>query len=76
MRAISVKEAMVDLPGLIDTTIKDVEETVIVSDHGSVVVIDQDEWESIQETLRLLKDKRSLRALLESHERRDQGKRK
>ncbi len=74
MRAVNIKEAMSDLPGLINTTIKDVEETIIISEFGSVVVIDQDEWESIQETLRLLKDKKSLKALLESHKIRDEGK--
>lgn len=74
MHTISVKNAMKDLPGLIDHTIKNVEEVVIVSDNGSVVVIDQDEWESIQETLRLLRDKRSLKALLESHKMRDKNK--
>jgi PHD/YefM family antitoxin component YafN of YafNO toxin-antitoxin module len=74
MHALSVKNAMKDLPGLIDQTIKNVDELVIVSDHGSVVMIDQKEWESIQDTLRLLKDKRSLKALLESHKLRDENK--
>jgi PHD/YefM family antitoxin component YafN of YafNO toxin-antitoxin module len=74
MHAVSVKNAMKDLPGLIDHTIKNIDEVVIVSDYGSVVVIDQNEWESIQETLRLLKDKRSLKALLESHKLRDKNK--
>ena len=74
MHAVSVENAMKDLPGLINRTIKNVDEVVIVSDYGAVVVIDQGEWESIQETLRLLKDKRSLKALLESHKLRDENK--
>ena len=74
MHAISVKNAMKDLPGLINQTIKNVEEVLIVSDYGSVVVIHQEEWESIQETLCLLKDKKSLKALLESHKMRDKNK--
>jgi PHD/YefM family antitoxin component YafN of YafNO toxin-antitoxin module len=74
MHAVSVKNAMKDLPGIINHTIKNVEEVLIVSDFGSVVVVDQNEWESIQETLRLLKDKRSLKALLESHKMRDENK--
>jgi len=74
MHAVSLSNAVKDLPGLINRTIEDLDEIVIVSDQGSVVVIDQNEWESIQETLRLLKDKRSLKALLESHKRRDQKK--
>ncbi len=54
-------------------TIKNCEETLIVSETGSVVLIDQAEWENIQETLRLLHDEESLKALLESHKARDQG---
>lgn len=74
MNAVSVQTAMKDLPELIDRTIKNTDEMVIVSDAGSVVVIDQNEWESIQETLRLLRDSRSLKALLESHKLRAEGK--
>ena len=74
MHAISIDNAIKDLPGLINQTIKNVDKVVIVSDYGSVVVIDQNEWESIQETLRLLKDKRSLKALLNSHKMRDKNK--
>jgi len=74
MHAVSIDNAIKDLPGIIDRTIKNTDELVIVSDYGSVVLIDQHEWESIQETLRLLKDKRSLKALLESHKMRDENK--
>ncbi|MCK4763474.1 MAG: type II toxin-antitoxin system prevent-host-death family antitoxin [Candidatus Aminicenantes bacterium] len=73
MHTVSINDAMKDLPGLINRTIQDIDETIIVSDHGSVVVIDQEEWESIQETLLLLKDKKSLKALLESHKKRDEN---
>jgi PHD/YefM family antitoxin component YafN of YafNO toxin-antitoxin module len=74
MQVVSINNALKDLPGLIDRTIKDVEELLIVSDQGSVVMVDQDEWESIQETLRLLQDKKSLNALLESHKLRDENR--
>ncbi|MCP5052786.1 MAG: hypothetical protein GY940_36800 [bacterium] len=74
MHTLSVENAMKDLPGLIDRTINDVDEVVIVSDSGSVVMVDQNEWESLRETLRFLRDKRSLKALLESHKLRDEGK--
>jgi PHD/YefM family antitoxin component YafN of YafNO toxin-antitoxin module len=74
MYAVSINNAVKDLPGLINRTITNLDEIVIVSDFGSVVVIDQNEWEGIQETLRLLRDKRSLKALLTSHKMRDQGK--
>jgi PHD/YefM family antitoxin component YafN of YafNO toxin-antitoxin module len=36
-------------------------------------MIDKTYWEEIQETLRLLSDKKSLTALLEGHQQRDQG---
>ena len=74
MHTVTLNNAMKDLPGLINHTIDNVDEVVIASDHGSVVVIGQNEWESIQETLLLLKDKRSLKALLESHKLRDGNK--
>jgi PHD/YefM family antitoxin component YafN of YafNO toxin-antitoxin module len=74
MQVVSINNALKDLPGLIDRTIQDVEELLIVSDQGAVVMVDQDEWESIQETLRLLQDKKSLKALLESHKLRDENR--
>ncbi len=36
-------------------------------------MIDKTYWEEIQETLHLLRDKKSLTALLEAHRQRDQG---
>jgi hypothetical protein len=35
---------------------------------------DREEWENILKTLNLLRDKRSLKALLEGHKSRDEGK--
>jgi len=37
-------------------------------------MLPQDDYESMMETLRLLEDKKSLKALLDSHTLRDQGK--
>ena len=45
----------------------------IVTDNGAVIMIPQEEYEAIQETLRLLSDKQSLKALLEAHEARKNG---
>ena len=67
MNTITVREAAQHLPDVITRTINNADETVIVSDHGSVVMVAESYWESIQETLRLLQDKRSLKALLEGH---------
>ncbi len=74
MNTIIVSKAAQTLPKIIQDTIKNCEETVIVSEDGSVVLIDQNEWESIQETLKILQDPISLKALLDGHKTRDEGK--
>ena len=73
MNAIGLQQAIQTLPQLIQHTLKNAEETLIVSDMGAVVLIDHHEWEHLLETLRLLQDKTSLNALLEGHKARDEG---
>jgi len=73
MNALSLQEASTNLPHIISETIKNRDETLIVSDQGAVIMIDKTYWEEIQETLRLLRDKKSLIALLEAQRQRDQG---
>lgn len=73
MNTVSLQEASSNLPGIVENTIKNCEETVIVSDAGAVVMVDENHWEEIQETLRLFRDKKSLAALLDGMRQRDQG---
>ncbi len=73
MNVMTLPQASRNLPQVIENTIKNSDETIIVSDSGAVVMIDQREWEEIQETLRLFNDKRSLKALLESIQLREEG---
>ncbi|MBW1717315.1 MAG: type II toxin-antitoxin system Phd/YefM family antitoxin [Deltaproteobacteria bacterium] len=73
MRTVTLDEAANDLRAIILRAIRDRDETVISSDEGAVVVLDESEWSNIKETLRLLSDKESLAALLESHAIRDRG---
>jgi len=73
MNTLSLQEASTNLSRIIAETIQNNDETLIVSDYGTVIMIDKDYWEEIQETLRLLRDKKSLDALLEGHRKRDQG---
>ena len=73
MRTVTLDQATSDLKAIILRTIRDHDETVISSKEGAVVVLDEREWSNIKETLRLLSDKESLAALLESHVIRDQG---
>jgi len=73
MNAIGIQQAVQNLPQIIQYTLDNCEETVIVSDKGVVVMVDQREWENMQETLRLFRDKKSLDALLEGHRSRESG---
>jgi PHD/YefM family antitoxin component YafN of YafNO toxin-antitoxin module len=73
MNPIGIRQAVRNLPQLIRHTLDNCEETIIVSDKGAVVMIDQDEWEKMKETLRLFCDKKSLNALLEGHRIRESG---
>jgi PHD/YefM family antitoxin component YafN of YafNO toxin-antitoxin module len=74
MTSFTVNQAMNNLNELIFGAIKNSDEILIVSDIGSVVVVDQKEWDSLQETLLLLRDKKALRSLLEGHKSRDENK--
>ncbi|MEZ4859666.1 MAG: type II toxin-antitoxin system Phd/YefM family antitoxin [Caldilineaceae bacterium] len=73
MNTMTVHEASTNLPDVIKQTINNYDETIIVSESGAVVMVAEGYWESMQETLRLLRDKRSLKALLEGHWLRDTG---
>ena len=75
MHTVTLKQADRDLKGIIRRAIQDKDETVIASDEGAVVILDELEWSTIKETLRLLSDKQSLAALLECHVSRDRGER-
>ena len=73
MKTITLDQASVDLKKYILNTIRDHDEMIIASEEGSVVVLEEQEWSHIKEALRLLSDKESLTALLDSHAIRDRG---
>ena len=73
MNTITLEMASQDLKKIILKAIKDKEETIIATNEGSVVILDESEWSDMKETLRLLSDKDSLAALIESHAIRDKG---
>jgi len=73
MHTIVIQQAMQSLPELIQETLDNSEETVIVSEVGAVVLVAQREWENMLEMVRLLQDKTSLRALLDGHKDRELG---
>ena len=75
MHTITFNQASQDLKGVIKKTIDDKDETIIATDDGAVVILDECEWSQMKETLRLLSDKDALTSLLESHAIRAKGKR-
>ena len=73
MQTITFDVASQNFKNVILKAIKDKDETIIATDEGSVVILDESEWSHIKETLRLLSDKEALNALIESHAVRDKG---
>ncbi len=73
MYALSITEARKRLFELRERVANDQEPVIITHKHGNVVLISMDEWESYQETFRLLKDKAALKALYQSFEDRELG---
>jgi len=61
----------INLSNMVHHALETHEEVSIVTSQGAVVILAQDEYDSMKETLRLLHDKKSLSALLESHKHRD-----
>ena len=75
MQFYTLQQASADLGNLIASAVSDHEEAAIVSDRGSVILIPQEEYDAMQETLRLLMDQRSLNALLMGQAQREAGHR-
>ncbi len=75
MIAISINNAKKDIEKYIRATIDNHEETIITTDEGAVVMITQDYWNEIMETLNLIRDKRALKALNSNFEKKKNGKR-
>ena len=71
MKTITLEQANQDLVSHINYALDTHEEVNISSSNGAIVMIPQDDYESMQETLRLIADKKSLKALLDSHDARD-----
>lgn len=73
MQFYTLQQASTDLGRVIASALRNQEEAAIISDSGTVILIPEEEFASMRETLRLLNDRRSLSALLAGHARRDAG---
>jgi len=73
MKTITLSQANQDLIGHINYSLRTHEEVNIASENGAIIMLPQEDYESIMETVRLLSDKKSLKALLDAHSLRDNG---
>ncbi len=73
LRTVTFDQANADLISVINYSLKTREEIAVATNDGSVILIPQEDYEAMQETLRLLTDKKSLHALLKSHSDREKG---
>lgn len=66
MEALNISEARKRLFELRQQVVDDNDRVIMTHKNGNVVLISMDEWESYQETVRLLNDKAALKALVDS----------
>lgn len=75
MNALTVEKAMTKLPELVLDAVGHGERTILVGEEGNAMIIAQQEWENLIETLRILSDPTIVKSLEEGHKARRDGKR-
>ena len=73
MRTVTLNQAVTDLKKMIKDTLNNKDVITISTEDGAVTILPQEDYESMQETLKLLTDKKSLQALLKGHQGRNAG---
>lgn len=73
MQTIQIANFNENVYNIIDDTIINSKITEVESKCGTVVLMDKKKWLELRETLLLLKDEKSLKALLEGHVNRESG---
>lgn len=73
MEAMSISEARQRLFELRELVVDNQEAVIMTHKKGNAVLISMDEWEAYQETMRLLNDKATLQALVDSFAAHDAG---
>ena len=74
MEALSISEGKRRLLELRERVVSDHDQAILTHKSGNVVLISMEEWESYRETRRLLRDKETLKALLQSFDDHDAKK--
>ncbi|MCX6146127.1 MAG: hypothetical protein NTW25_02600 [Candidatus Kapabacteria bacterium] len=73
MSSVTLEKLNLNIDNYFLSAINNNEELLITSDYGNLVMINENEWNRINETLNLLSDKISLNSLLISHKERENG---
>ena len=76
MEALSISEGRKRLFELREQIVSDHDQVILMRKGGNVVLISMDEWETNKETQRLLRDKEALKALIQSFDDHDSGKKR
>jgi len=71
MQALTISEARKRLFEIREQVVNNHEEVIVTHRRGDIVLMSLDDWESYQETFRLLKDPAALKSLFQSFEARD-----
>lgn len=71
MQAMALNIAESNFLSMFENAVRRSEATEINSNYGSAVLVDKNTWESMNETILLLKDKTALKALLQGHDNRE-----
>ena len=66
MEALTISEGRKRLFELRNRVVSDHDQVILTHKSGNIVLISMEEWESFQETRRLLKDKETMKALIQS----------
>lgn len=74
MDAVSMSEGRQQLFKLREQVVENQEQIILTHKRGNVVLISMDEWNAYQETARLLRDRETMRALLQSFDDHDAGR--
>ncbi len=73
MKIVTLEQAVTDLREMIKDALKSKEAITIATEDGAVTILPEEEYASMQETLKLIMDKKALQALVASHRDRDSG---
>jgi|GEM_PF-792489 len=66
MKTVTLNTAIENLSELIKNTLENQEETIIATDDGAVVMVDQKEWNNMWAHIDLMRDKRGMQAVLDT----------